>query len=66
MSLVENCHWELCPCKGGPSAPACSGFGLDKGIAPSIVAHHSVNEQGAGQNLRGTRSLFKRGKKDSP
>jgi len=45
LTLVENCHWELCPCKGGPSAPACSGFGLDKGIAPSIVAHHSVNEQ---------------------
>jgi hypothetical protein len=26
-------------------APACGGFGLDKSIARSIVAHHSVNEQ---------------------
>jgi hypothetical protein len=45
LTLVENCRWELYPCKGWPSAPACGGFGLDKGIAPSIVAHHSVNEQ---------------------
>ena len=43
--MVDNCRWELFPCKGWPSAPACGGFGLDKSIARSIVAHLSVNEQ---------------------
>jgi hypothetical protein len=45
LTLADNCRWELCPCKGWPSASACGGFGLDKSIAASIVAHHSVNEQ---------------------
>ena len=35
-------------------------FGLDKSIAPNIVAHHSVNEQER-PILRGTHSFFKRG-----
>ena len=41
---MDNCRCGLCPCKGWPSASACGGFGLDKSIARSIVAHHSVNE----------------------
>src|SRR5271165_3756714 len=45
LTLVNNGRSELCPCKGWPPAPACGGFGLDKSIAPSIVAHHSINEQ---------------------
>src|SRR5271166_5455010 len=45
LTFGVNCRWELYPCKGWPSAPAYGGFGLDKSITPSIVAHHSFNEQ---------------------
>jgi hypothetical protein len=59
LTLVDNCGCELCPCKGWPSAPACGGFGLDKSIARSIVAHHSVNEQGRA-NFEGHPLVFQK------
>src|SRR5271166_3242213 len=57
LTFGGNCRWELYPCKGWPLAPACGGFGLDKSIAPSIVAHHSINEQERA-NFEGTPTRF--------
>ena len=33
------------PCKGGPSAPACGGFGLDKGLAAGTASRQEINGQ---------------------
>jgi hypothetical protein len=45
LTLVTHCGFGAIPLckKGWPSAPARGGFGLDKGMAPNIVAHHAVN-----------------------
>ena len=43
LTLAANCGWTLSPCKGGPLAPACGGFGLDNGVTSSFAAHHEIN-----------------------
>jgi hypothetical protein len=30
-------------CKGGPSAPAFGGCGLDRACCPAIVSHHGID-----------------------
>jgi hypothetical protein len=31
-------------CKGGPAAPACGGYGLDRACCPATVSHHGIDD----------------------